>query len=204
MDDLEEDVLTTLKILIIGESFVGKSSLLLRFTDDTFATEMPATIGMDFKTTRMRVDSSVVSLAIWDTAGSERFRALTPNFYRGSHGVIVVFDVTQRPTFDRLDNWLKEVDAYCTHSDVVKMLVANKIDKEGRVVTREEGLQWARRHHTLFIEASAKTKEGVECAFEELVQKIIQTPGLWSANESNIQLADQTDTRSSWCQSWCP
>jgi len=204
MDDLDENILTTLKILIIGESFVGKSSLLLRFTDDTFATEMPATIGMDFKTTKMTIDSNVVKLAIWDTAGSERFRSLTPNFYRGSHGVILVYDVTNRHTFEKLDNWLKEVEAYSTKPDIVKMLIANKIDKEGRAVTREEGLQWARRHHTLFIEASAKTKEGVECAFEELVEKIIQTPGLWEANESNIQLNDETVAQNSWCQSWCP
>ncbi|XP_054165892.1 ras-related protein Rab-18-B-like [Oppia nitens] len=204
MDEtFDDNVLTTLKILIIGESFVGKSSLLLRFTDDTFATEMPATIGMDFKTTKMTIDSSVVKLAIWDTAGSERFRALTPNFYRGSHGVILVYDVTNRQTFERLDNWLKEVDAYCNQSNVVKMLVANKIDKDGRVVTREEGLEWARRYHTLFIEASAKTKEGVECAFEELVQKIIQTPGIWEANETNIQLTNNPITDRSWCQSWC-
>ena len=71
-------------------------------------------------------------------------------------------------------------------------------------MSREEGLQWARRQHTLFIEASAKTKEGVECAFEELVEKIIQTPGLWEANEPNIQISDETTVRNGWCQSWCP
>jgi len=71
-------------------------------------------------------------------------------------------------------------------------------------VSREEGMQWARKHHTLFIEASAKTKEGVECAFEELVEKIIQTPGLWEANDSNIQLTDQVVDSRGWCQSWCP
>ena len=84
---------------------------------------------MDFKTTKMTIDSNVVKLAIWDTAGSERFRSLTPNFYRGAHGVILVYDVTNRTSFDKLDNWLKEVEAYSTKTDVVKMLVANKIDK---------------------------------------------------------------------------
>ena len=84
---------------------------------------------MDFKTTKMTIDSNVVKLAIWDTAGSERFRSLTPNFYRGSHGVILVYDVTNRQTFEKLDNWLKEVEAYSTKPDIVKMLIANKIDK---------------------------------------------------------------------------
>ena len=86
---------------------------------------------MDFKTTKMKIDGNNVKLAIWDTAGSERFRSLTPNFYRGSHGVIIVYDVTNRSSFDKLDNWLTELDLYSTKSDIVKMLVGNKIDKVG-------------------------------------------------------------------------
>ncbi len=84
---------------------------------------------MDFKTTKIKIDENMVKLAIWDTAGSERFRSLTPNFYRGSHGVILVYDVTNRQSFEKLDNWLSELDAYSTKSDIVKMLVGNKIDK---------------------------------------------------------------------------
>ncbi|KAI2555369.1 RAB18 isoform 6 [Pan troglodytes] len=137
---MDEDVLTTLKILIIGESGVGKSSLLLRFTDDTFDPELAATI---------------------------------------------VYDVTRRDTFVKLDNWLNELETYCTRNDIVNMLVGNKIDKENREVDRNEGLKFARKHSMLFIEASAKTCDGVQCAFEELVEKIIQTPGLWESENQN-------------------
>uniref|UniRef100_A0A8D1WPL8 RAB18, member RAS onco family n=1 Tax=Sus scrofa TaxID=9823 RepID=A0A8D1WPL8_PIG len=137
---MDEDVLTTLKILIIGESGVGKSSLLLRFTDDTFDLELAATI---------------------------------------------VYDVTRRDTFVKLDNWLNELETYCTRNDIVNMLVGNKIDKENREVDRNEGLKFARKHSMLFIEASAKTCDGVQCAFEELVEKIIQTPGLWESENQN-------------------
>lgn len=84
---------------------------------------------MDFKTTKIKIEGNTVKLAIWDTAGSERFRSLTPNFYRGAHGAILVYDVTNRGTFDKLDNWLNELDAYSTRNDIVKMLVGNKIDK---------------------------------------------------------------------------
>lgn len=160
-------------------------SLLIRYTDNTFSDHIGATIGVDFKTKKINIDGNLVNLAIWDTAGSERFRALTPNFYRGAHGVIFVYDVTVKKTFEKLDSWLDELNSYADKPNIVKMLVGNKIDKDNREVSRQEGMHWARSHNTLFIEASAKTKEEVECAFEELVQKIIQTPGLWDSNRTN-------------------
>uniref|UniRef100_A0A8C1R9A9 Uncharacterized protein n=1 Tax=Cyprinus carpio TaxID=7962 RepID=A0A8C1R9A9_CYPCA len=126
---MDDDVLTTLKILIIGESGVGKSSLLLRFTDDTFDPELAATIGVDFKVKTVAIDGNRAKLAIWDTAGQERFRTLTPSYYRGAQGVILVYDVTKRDTFTKLENWLNELETYCTRNDLVKMLVGNKIDK---------------------------------------------------------------------------
>uniref|UniRef100_A0A8D1FII1 Ras-related protein Rab-18 n=1 Tax=Sus scrofa TaxID=9823 RepID=A0A8D1FII1_PIG len=141
--------------------------------------------GVDFKVKTISVDGNKAKLAIWDTAGQERFRTLTPSYYRGAQGVILVYDVTRRDTFVKLDNWLNELETYCTRNDIVNMLVGNKIDKENREVDRNEGLKFARKHSMLFIEASAKTCDGVQCAFEELVEKIIQTPGLWESENQN-------------------
>jgi len=178
----ENSVLTTLKILIIGESGVGKSSLLLRFANDTFDPEISATIGVDFKVKEMDNHGNKIKLAIWDTAGQERFRTLTPSYYRGGQGAILVYDVTCRESFQKVEDWLTELETYSTSPDIKKILVGNKCDMEGeRMVSRDEGKNFARRHQMMFIEASAKTKEGVQTAFEELVEKIIQTPSLWEA-----------------------
>lgn len=203
MDD--DSVLTTLKILIIGESDVGKSSLLLRFTDDVFDPGLAATIGVDFKVKTVSIDGNKAKLAIWDTAGSERFRTLTPSYYRGAQGAILVYDVSNRQSFQKLDQWLYELETYSTRTNIVKMLVGNKIDKDTRAVTRDEGMKYARKHSMLFIEASAKTCDGVQCAFEELVEKILQTPGLWeSENLHGFSLTDiSNQPAEGGCTSYC-
>jgi len=174
------------KVLLIGDSGVGKSSILLRWVDDEFEEDHPATIGVDFKTKMMSLDSKRINLTIWDTAGQEKFRSLTSSYYRGTHGIILVYDVTKRPSFAALEHWLNEIQIYATNPDVILLLVGNKIDKQAeREVTREEGQRFARSKAMLFMECSAKTKLGIQQAFEELVQKILETPSLWQDAQTN-------------------
>jgi Ras-related protein Rab-18 len=168
------------KLILVGDSGVGKTSMLLRFVEGEWQDgETRSTVGVDLKVKMMNFRGTKLKLTIWDTAGQERFRTLTSAYYRGAHGIILVYDITDRKSFENVKEWLAEVDIYSTHDNVVKMLVGNKIDKESeRVVSKEEGMAFARSNAMLFIESSAKTEEGVQQAFEELIQKILESPNL--------------------------
>lgn len=169
------------KLLMIGDAGVGKSSMLLRFTDDSFDEHIQSTIGVDFKVKHLDVASKRIKLTIWDTAGQERFRTLTSSYYRGAQGVVMVYDVTRRDSFENLEQWLKEVKLYSPNNGegVVKLLVGNKIDlKDNRKVSREEAEAWARSQGMLFLEASAKTRTGIKQCFMEVVHKIVEDPEL--------------------------
>ncbi|KAM5562507.1 ras-related protein RABC1 [Rosa sericea] len=176
------------KLLMIGDSGVGKSTLLLSFTSNTFE-DLSPTIGVDFKVKHVTLGGKKLKLAIWDTAGQERFRTLTSSYYRGAQGIIMVYDVTRRDTFTNLsDIWAKEIDLYSTSPDCIKMLVGNKVDKESeRVVSKKEGMDFAREYGCLFLECSAKTRINVEQCYEELVLKILETPSLLAEGSAGVK-----------------
>ncbi|KAG0502076.1 hypothetical protein HPP92_002148 [Vanilla planifolia] len=167
------------KILLIGDSGVGKSSLLLTFISN-HVEDITPTIGVDFKIKHLTIGGKKLKLTIWDTAGQERFRTLTSSYYRNAQGIFLVYDVTRRESFSNLSEvWAKEVELHCTNQDCVKMLVGNKVDKESdRVVTREEGIAFAQEIGCLFLECSARTRGSVEKCFEELAKKILEVPSL--------------------------
>lgn len=162
------------KILMVGDSGVGKSSLLLRFTDDTFSENFISTIGVDFKIRTVNHEGRVIKMQIWDTAGQERFRTITSSYYRGAHGVILVYDVTDQVSFNNARQWLTEIERYaCGH--VVKLLVGNKCDlTTKRVVDQLTGKEFADQFNLPFLEASAKDGSNVETAFRTLVKEIFE------------------------------
>lgn len=121
------------KLLLIGDSGVGKSCLLLRFADDTYTESYISTIGVDFKIRTIELDGKTIKLQIWDTAGQERFRTITSSYYRGAHGIIVVYDVTDLDSFNNVKQWLHEIDRYAC-DNVNKLLVGNKCDMSARKV----------------------------------------------------------------------
>lgn len=160
------------KILLIGNSGVGKSSLLLRFADDTFTDNFMPTIGVDFKIRTLEVDGRTIKLQIWDTAGQERFKTITSSYYKGAHGIIVVYDITDKESFKNIDTWMNEVEKHAS-DNVSRILVGNKCDMdESRQVSTDEGKELADQYNIRFMETSAKESANVEEAFTLMTKEI--------------------------------
>lgn len=188
-----------IKLVLVGDSGVGKSSLLLRFTTSDTFNAIPVTIGVDFKKKALTLRDKRLDVTIWDTAGQEKFRTLTNTYYRNAAGIIFVYDVTRRETFTNVaDAWFEEVQVYSPTQDFIKMVVGNKVDRETeRAVTKEEGVELARKYGCLFIECSAKTSFNVDATFNELLEKILDSSHLLrkSTSEEKISIRHQDQPR---------
>eukprot|EP00882_Tetradesmus_deserticola_P002875 GHRQ01003057.1.p1 GENE.GHRQ01003057.1~~GHRQ01003057.1.p1 ORF type:complete len:223 (+),score=81.19 GHRQ01003057.1:251-919(+) len=184
-DDSNPEVL--IKVILCGDSGVGKTCLIERMFSNKFDPTLPSTIGTDQRFKRLKVDGVHIGVSVWDTAGQDRFQSLTPMYFRGAHGVVYVFDVTRQETLDSLANkWMDDFRQYSTHPEAVQMVVGNKIDlaADARAVTPDQGAAFARAHGCLYKETSAKddcggVEEGVYDALVwGMVATILDTPGL--------------------------
>ena len=168
------DVDYIFKVLVIGDSSVGKSNLLLRFSDNIFHETFLPTIGVDFKIKNVTVKDKSVKLNIWDTAGQERFKTITAAYYKGAHGILVVFDITDRESFNNVTNWLNEIKKNAG-VNVVKILIGNKSDLESnRKVSIEEAKKMAESQGMVYLETSAKNRINVDESFMELTKSIYE------------------------------
>ncbi|XP_050032099.1 ras-related protein Rab-10 [Dermacentor andersoni] len=161
------------KLLLIGDSGVGKTCILFRFSDDAFHTTFISTIGIDFKIKTIELKGKKIKLQIWDTAGQERFHTITTSYYRGAMGIMLVYDITNTKSFDNIAKWLRYIDEHA-NEDVEKMILGNKCDMEDkRLISRERGEAVAIDHNIRFMETSAKTNVNIERAFTELAEAIL-------------------------------
>ncbi|XP_065426884.1 ras-related protein Rab-1A-like [Chrysemys picta bellii] len=160
------------KLLLIGDSGVGKSCLLLRFADDNYTDSYISTIGVDFKIRTIELEGKTIKLQIWDTAGQERFRTITSSYYRGAHGIIIVYDVTDQDSFSNMHLWLEEIGRYASEN-VNKLIVGNKNDLTcKKVVDFTTAKEYADALEVPFLETSAKTATNVEQAFVTMAAEI--------------------------------
>ncbi|GBE82815.1 GTP-binding protein [Sparassis crispa] len=160
------------KLLLIGDSGVGKSCLLLRFAEDAFTDSYLSTIGVDFKIRTIDLEGRTVKLQIWDTAGQERFRTIAAAYYRGAHGIVVVYDVTDQDSFENVKGWLTEIERYASEN-VKKLLLGNKSDLvERKIVQYSVAKDFADELKIPFLETSAKTSANVEEAFLTMSKEI--------------------------------
>lgn len=165
------------KLLLIGDSGVGKTCILFRFSDDAFNATFISTIGIDFKIKTIELQGKKIKLQIWDTAGQERFQTITTSYYRGAMGIMLVYDITQSATFSNIHKWLRNIEDHAT-DNVAKLILGNKCDMTNRrQVQPEEGEQLAKSKGLKFLETSAKANINIEKAFQMIAEDILlKTP----------------------------
>ncbi|XP_053668268.1 ras-related protein Rab-18A-like [Anopheles marshallii] len=171
--------------MVVGESEVGKTSLMMRYIGANFR-NYRKTIDFEYEKKPLYMKGEQINLGILDTACIEKFRSVSQMYYTGVRGAILVYDVTDRETLNMLESWIRQLEMHGTHKNMVKIIVANKIDQPFREVSKDDGMQFANERGMMYMETSAKTNIGVKDAFEALVRKIMETNGLWPPESVNI------------------
>ena len=162
------------KLVLIGDTCVGKSCILVRFSDDIFDDNYVTTIGVDFRFKTMVVKNKVVKIQIWDTAGEERYRSITTAYYRGAAAIIICCDCTNKESFNNIKNWVEEIGKYTDKDAVDKMVFMNKCDlTEDRCIKKEDIDKFEKENGIKVLEVSAKTGEGIDKGFEYIIEKLI-------------------------------
>jgi small GTP-binding protein len=190
-----------IKLLTLGDTNVGKTSVVLRFSDDKYNDNQLSTIGVDFRTKYMKLGENSVKVLIWDTAGQERFKNIAKQYYRGANGVLLIYDVCKRKSLEKIGFWLEELKTYNNIDELCIYLVGNKIDLEGkRVITKEEGQKYAEDNQINYFEVSAKSGEGIHDLFNDIIKGSIDKLNIDNKDQIFAQLDNKTKKRKKkWC-----
>jgi len=193
------------KILVVGNSYVGKSSFLMRLCTNAFSARYSSTIGVDFYSKALRIEDKIISLQLWDTAGQERFQSVTKAYYRGAHGVVLMYDISQEESFIAVKTWINSIQENVDEMPAAMLLVGNKVDLEEtneREVSTESGESFAKMYNADFMETSAKTGYNVGNSLLMLVSTIKQRyeeEGGESHGEKGIQVKKQETSSKCSC-----
>ena len=191
----------TFKILTIGESNVGKTCVLRRFVENKFLKNHLATIGIDFKTKTLNINDQEIKLKIWDTAGQERFRNITNQYYKGADGIVLVFDVTDEASFEKIKDWMDQILSNTNKDEICLVLLGNKCDVEAvkRSIKPEQGRELANELNINYFETSALSGYNIKEAFETLTIDIMKKKKIGSGNNDNIDLKKNKKKKDSDC-----
>ena len=188
------------KILLLGDATVGKTCFLMRYVDNTFQDSHMSTVGLDYKIKTLQMeDGKNVKIQIWDTAGQDRFRSITKNYYKGAHAIILIFDVTNHDSFDNVSVWINQIKEEVSEK-VCIVLVGNKIDEvDKRKVLKEDGENIASEYKLDYFECSAKTGENIETVFQEVVKTMVEN--YTKIPEAGEKLSNEKKKKSNCCKS---
>ena len=194
----------TFKILTIGESGVGKTCILRRFVENKFLKNHLATIGIDFKTKSITVQGIQIKLKIWDTAGQERFRNITNQYYKGADGIVLVFDVTDQNSFDKIREWMNQITVNTSSNDIGLVLLGNKCDAEPRVIQKSDGEKMAEELGVKYFETSAMNGTNISESFQFLAEEILKKKNInlnsdGTNNPAGIVIGQNVDGKKKGC-----
>ena len=195
MADADENSYELLyKIIIIGDTGVGKSNILSRYLKDEFREDSKSTVGVELGTKFLKIKDMGAKLQIWDTAGQERYKSITSSYYKGSHGCFIVYDITNEKTFENVDNWFKQAQKEAS-KEVSIILVGNKCDLENeRKISKEKGEEKAKNFNCPFFETSALSKIKIDDIFTEMVNNIFEkTGGAKNEDDDDIEIINEND-----------
>ena len=183
------------KIIIIGDTCVGKSNILSRYLKDEFREDSKSTVGVELGTKFLKVKDVGIKIQIWDTAGQERYKSITSSYYKGSHGCFIVYDITNESSFENVDKWYQQAQKEAS-KDVSIILVGNKCDlEEQRKVSKEKGEEKAKQFNIPFFETSALSKIKIDDIFNEMVNNIFERTGGPKNDDDDIEIINENDNK---------
>ena len=200
MNEIEKkDSDITIKLLLIGNAYVGKTLIVQKFLDNTFSKTTMTTIGVDLQYKVLDINGKKVKYLIWDTAGEDRMKTMTYAYYRGCHVVLIVYDVTSKKSFENVTTWVECVDKFAK-TNVLRILVGNKTDLEDkRVISKEEGKKLAEENGLKFYEISAKTMNGLVEMFEDVAKEYVQIYEQKAIKNFQLKKMKETKAKSRCC-----